>query len=84
MWRIKIKKIFILNNLRSSEPLNLIHSDISDLKFLQTRVEKKYYITFIDDCIRYCYNYFLKSKDKALEMFKHYKNEVENQLNMKI
>ena len=26
----------------------------------------------------------LRSKDEALEMFKHYKNEVENQLNKKI
>jgi len=26
----------------------------------------------------------LRRKDEALEMFKHYKNEVENQLNKKI
>jgi hypothetical protein len=26
----------------------------------------------------------LRSKDEAFEMFKHYKNEVENQLNKKI
>ena len=57
---------------------------ISDLKFVQTRGEKKYYITFIDNCTRYCYTYLLKSKDKALKMFKCYKNKVENQLNKKI
>jgi len=31
---------------RSNGPLNLIHSNISDLKFVLD-VEKKYYITFI-------------------------------------
>lgn len=59
---------------RSTEPLELIHSDICDLKFIQTRGGKTYFITFIDDCIRYCYVYLLKSKDEALEMFVHYKN----------
>ena len=41
-------------------------------------------MTFIDDCIRYCYVYLLRSKDEALEKFMHYKNEVENQLGRKI
>ena len=66
---------------RSSEPLELIHTDVCDLKFVQTRGSRKYFITFIDDCTRYCYVYFLRSKDKALESFIHYKKEVENQLN---
>ena len=69
---------------RSSEPLELIHSDICDLKFIQTRGGKKYFLTLIDDCTRYCYVYLLRSKDEALEMFQHFKNEVENQLNRKI
>ncbi|KAK9942775.1 hypothetical protein M0R45_008423 [Rubus argutus] len=69
---------------RSTEPLGLIHSDLCDLKFLQTRGGKKYFITFIDDCTRYCYVYLLRSKDEAIEMFKYYKNEVENQLGKKI
>lgn len=39
---------------------------------------------FIDDCIRYCYVYLLKSKDKALDVFKHYKTEVGNQVGKRI
>lgn len=35
------------------------------------------------DCTRYYYVY-LKNKDKALKMFKHFKNEVENQLGKQI
>lgn len=65
---------------RSTEPLDLIHTDICVLKFVQTRGGNKYFITFIDDCTRYCYVYLLKSKDKAIEVFRHYKLEVENQL----
>ena len=65
---------------RSSEPLKLIHSDICDLKFIQKRGGKKYFLTLIDVCTRYCYVYLLRSKDEALEMFQHFKNEVENQL----
>lgn len=64
--------------------MDLIHSDICDLKILQTRSVKKYFITFIDDSTRYCYVYLLRSKDEALEMFKNYKNEIENQLGRKI
>ena len=67
---------------RSSEPLELIHSDICDLKFIQTRGGKKYFLTLIDDCTRYVY--LLRSKDEALETFQHFKNEVENQLDRKI
>ena len=69
---------------RSSDPLELIHSDICDMKFIQMRGGKKYFLTLIDDCTRYCYVYLLRSKDEALEMFQHFKNEVENQLDRKI
>jgi transposase InsO family protein len=43
-----------------------------------------YFITFIDDCTRFCYVYLLKSKDEALYYFKIYKVEVENHLEKKI
>ena len=38
----------------------------------------------MDDSTKYCYVYFLKSKDEAIEKLVLYKNEVENQLNKKI
>ena len=41
-------------------------------------------VTFIGDFTRYIKVYFLKHKDKALEMFSIYKTKVENQLNRKI
>ncbi|KZV28460.1 hypothetical protein F511_03263 [Dorcoceras hygrometricum] len=69
---------------RSTKPLELIHTDVCDLKLVQTRGGKRYFITFIDDCTRYCYVYLLRSKDEAIEAFTKYKNEVENQLTSKI
>ena len=70
--------------LRYNEPLDLIHSDICDLKLVQTRDGNKYFITFVDDNTKYCYVYLLKSKDEVIEKFVLYKNEVEDQLNKKI
>ncbi|CAL1356033.1 unnamed protein product [Linum trigynum] len=69
---------------RTSEPLDLIHTDICDMKSTPSRGGKKYFITFIDDSTRYCYVYLLSSKDEAIDAFKQFKAEVENQLNKKI
>jgi transposase InsO family protein len=41
---------------------------------------KRYFMTFIDDCSRFCHVYLLKLKDEALHYFNIYKAEVENQL----
>jgi hypothetical protein len=49
-----------------------------------TKGGKRYFMTFIDDCTRFCYVYFLKTKDKTLHYFKAYKAKVENQLKRKI
>jgi transposase InsO family protein len=49
-----------------------------------TKDGKRYLMTLIDDCTRFCYIYLLKSKDEALHYFKIYKAEVENQLERKI
>ena len=70
--------------LKDTEPLALIHSDICDLKFVQTKGGNQNFITFVDDSTKYCYVYLLKSKDEAIEKFDFYKNEVENQFNKKI
>ena len=69
---------------RISELLDLIHTDICDFKSLPTRGGKNYFITFIDDCSKYCYVYLIKSKDEALGIFKICKAEIQNQLGRKI
>jgi transposase InsO family protein len=49
-----------------------------------TKGGKKYFMTFIDDCTRFCYIYLSKLKDEALHYFKIYKVEAENQIKRKI
>ena len=66
---------------RSSELLELDHSDVCDLKMTPTRGGRKYFITFIDDYSRFCYAYLLHRKDETIDLLKTYKNEVENQKN---
>ncbi|GJW82155.1 retrovirus-related pol polyprotein from transposon TNT 1-94 [Tanacetum coccineum] len=66
-----------------TDPLDLIHTYVFDLKSVLTRGDNKYFISFIDDSTKYCYVYLLKSKDEAIDKLFLYKNEVENQLNKK-
>ena len=73
----KLTRSFFQSVERHTEPLNLIHSDKCDLKFVQTIGGNKYFITIVDDSIKYHYVYLLKSKDEAIEKFVLYKNEVE-------
>ena len=49
-----------------------------------TRGDNRYFITFIDDSSRYAYVYLLKYKDKAFNVFKNYKVEVDIQLGKKL
>ena len=62
---------------RSINLLEIIHIDICCPDMDAN--SQKYFITFIDDYSRYMYLYLLRSKDEALEAFKVFKAEVENQ-----
>jgi hypothetical protein len=63
---------------RNLAPLELIHSDLCEMNGELTKGDKRYVMTFIDDCTRFCYVYLLKSKGEALHYCKIYKAEVEN------
>lgn len=65
---------------RSTELLELIHSDTCDFRSFATRAGMKYFITFIDDHSRFCHVYLLKTKDEAFEKFKEFRTRVEKQL----
>ncbi|CAL2278114.1 unnamed protein product [Prunus armeniaca] len=79
-----------LTNLRkkgalgSKGLLELIHTDICGPFPNPTHEGFNYFITFTDDFSRYGYIYLIKEKSSALDKFKIYKAEVENQLNLKI
>ena len=69
---------------RNLAPLELVYSDPCKMNGELTKDGKRYFMTFIDDCTRFCYVYMLKTKDEALHYFKIYKAEVENQLERKV
>ena len=43
-----------------------------------------YFITFIDECSKYCWVYFLKRKYEIFDTFKVFKDSAENNLRKKI
>ena len=69
---------------RETKLLELIHSDLGDLKQTMTTEDKKFYVTFIDDYSMFIRVYLFRIKDEAFDMFLSYKGEVENQLYRKI
>jgi histone deacetylase 1/2 len=78
------RKSHTTTEVRNLVPLELIHSGICGMNDALTKGGKKYFMMFINDYNRYSYVYLLKSKDGALNFFKFYKAETENQLDQKI
>ncbi|KAK8621694.1 hypothetical protein V6N13_081127 [Hibiscus sabdariffa] len=64
---------------RASDLLGLIHSDVCGPINTQARGGFHYFITFTDDFSRYGYIYLMRHKSEALEKFKEFRNEVQNQ-----
>ena len=69
---------------RVSEPLDLIHSDICELDGVLTRNDKRYFITFINDCPDLTFVYLMKNKNEAFDMIKLFLTEVKNQFTRKV
>ncbi|KAK9750003.1 hypothetical protein RND81_02G165400 [Saponaria officinalis] len=53
---------------RSSSILELIHSDLCDLYSTPSLGNKRYVVTFIDDCTRFYYVFLLHTKDEIKKM----------------
>jgi transposase InsO family protein len=69
---------------RSSEILEIIHTDICGPFPTPCLNGQRYFISFIDDHTRFMYLYLLNDKAEALNAFKTYKVEVEKQKEKKI
>jgi hypothetical protein len=72
-----------VDEARNLAPLELVHSNLSEMNSVLTKGGKRYFMTLVDDSTRFCYIYLLKSK-YVLHYFNIYKAEVENQLERKI
>lgn len=69
---------------RSSRVLEIIHTDICGPFPFESVDGYDSFITFTDDYSRYGYIYPIKERSEALEKFKIFKAEVENQHDLKI
>jgi len=69
---------------RVNDLLELIHTDVCGPMRKEARGGFLYFITFTDDFSRYGHVYLMRHKSESFEMFKTFKNEVENQLGKKI
>lgn len=63
---------------RASDLLEIVHTDVCGPMRTTSFSGAKYFVTFIDDKSRWCKVYFIKKKNEVLNVFKQYKNIVEN------
>lgn len=68
----------------SKELLQIVHSDVVGPFRCESTNRSKYFVTFIDDCSRWCEIYFLRKKSGVFEAFKLYQALVERQTGCKI
>ena len=76
----KIKK----DTKRSAGILEIVHTDICDPFPMKSVDGYDLFITFTDDYSRFGYIYLIKERSEALDKFKIFKAEIENQHNLKI
>ena len=69
---------------RSSEVLEIIHSDICGPMRTESKGKSKYFVTFTDDASGWRQVRFLKSKDQVLSKFIEFVTSVENQTGKRV
>jgi len=69
---------------KSSQLLEIIHTDICGPFDVNSFNKEKYFITFTDDFSRYGHVYLLNEKSQAVNVLEIYVNEVERQLDKKV
>ena len=74
----------VITFILSLDLLEIVHSDICGSLRTKTHRGMEYFITFTNDYSRYRYIYLLIYKSEAVEKFKEFKLEVENQLGRSI
>ena len=63
---------------RAAQPIELVHSDICGPMNKKARHGASYFLTLINDYLRYGYVYLLSHRHEALDCFKRFVAEVEN------
>ena len=65
---------------RAKKVLKLVHFDLCGPINPSWNWGKRYFITFIDDCSRKTWVYFLQDKSEAFNAFKNFKTHVDNEV----
>ena len=84
VWKHPEKRYEVGNEIRDASALDLIHDDLSGPMPTTSLNGYSCFMTFIDDCSRYYWVYFLKQKFEVLETFKIFKGLDEDALENKI
>ena len=71
-------------DIRTTEPLQLLHMDLWGPSRQVSHVGNRYLLTIVDDFSRMTFIYALKSKDEALQNFEIFLQLWENQLEKKV
>ena len=69
---------------RTTDLLEIIHTDVRGPMSVDSRGRYRYFLTFTDDLSRYGYILLMKHKSETFEKFKEIQSEVENHRNKKI
>lgn len=75
---------FTSSDTRSTELLNVVHSDLCGPMEATSLGGASYFLLFVDDFSRMTFIYFLKHKNEVLKYFKEFKALAENQTNRKV
>ena len=75
---------FEQSQFQSTQPLELVHSDVWGPAPVNSSNGYRYYLLFVDDFSRFSWLFLLKHKSEVLTTFKHFKATVENQLSKQI
>jgi hypothetical protein len=78
------KTTFPSSDSRSKGILDLVHSDVCGPMSVGSLSGFNYYVTFIDDCSRRMWIYFMKTKDEVFNRFREFKALMENQTGRKV
>ena len=75
---------FKTSNTTTSEPLELVHSDLCGKMGAKSIGGAEYFLMFLDHHTHYCWVYPLKRKDQTFSVFRDWKAEVENRTGQRL
>ena len=78
------KEPFKASTTTTSEPLELVSSDLCGKMGVKSVGGAEYFLTFLDHHTHYCWVYPLKRKDQTFSCFRDWKAEVENRTGRKL